>query len=393
MLPLNEKSSSILKRLRNTPKTLRRKLKLSHDNNDTTKLDLKPAASVEAESLRKLSSNKNQVFNCRYIGQRTVYTLKPEDCYDFAVTLINTMEEKPSFKTTISVESKAVEVLHLPVAPVNESARSKLAAAVSSPLFTKKNLDRHRAQRPLSEYTTCTATTVFDQQLCKTRPNSADVETMFSTISSDEFDRMTNRSQTHNSSYAKSEIETMEVAANKTKILLHEIAYCVTVPEQPRVFLLTSRGRGCLTCRVFLFFSKDKAQALKLTLAKQFQISFEEWIVRQMRRSRRESLKTQSIQVDRFQLSNDNTNTSLKITNLENHQDQASSGSMEVILDDESDEMLSEEEEAMNREFIRRASCLPNPERLAIGQESINDEMVHHLQKIFENSDMSSPPN
>jgi len=317
------------------------------------------------------------------LGRRTIYTLKPEDCYDYALKLIEAIPEKSALKVNMKVESKMVQIDYLPASPPAAKQRRKTI---------KKN-----AERPNSEFIDQSPTSVFDD--VNSSPMSAEERSVYSFNAGNDLnsnprlsssssnkhffnalDGGRSRSNTFNGQLSFNGVSDPDLPSPES-ILLHEVAYCVTVPEKPRLFLLTSRGNEGLTCRVFLFSSREKAQLLKGCLARQFEIAYTEWQSRLLRRASRRRSSLLNRQTSQSSL-NDSNNTILNGNESQlatvpepfHHSCHVDCG-----LEDGMDHGSSSEEEdpfvdhEMHREFKRRASCLANPERLLVGEEEMND--------------------
>lgn len=174
-------------------------------------------------------------------------------------------------------------------------------------------------------------------------------------------------------------------------IPLHDVAYCVAVPSNQRIFLLTSRQGTCLVCRVYLFHRREKAQALTLALAKQFEKSYMEW--QKMKQVKRKQSLVKAIEKSvgknastvgsKVIEQNNNVMDAIIIddANKENHRDTDSSP--EESSDVEVNDTITVE---MSREFTRRASCLDRPERLELG----DGMTIEKLEKNCENMVLSS---
>ena len=328
------------------------------------------------------------------MGRRIIYTLKPEDCYDYALKLEEAISEKQALKVNMRVEPRMVEMEYLPP---------------SSPIVKQRRKTGRKSvtDRPESEIINLSPIPVFDET--GSRPMSADEDPAqaFNVVNDlnsnprlssspsnrqffNVFDGHRARSNTFNGQASFCGIFDLEVLAPES-ILLHEIAYCVTVPEKPRLFLLTSRGKEGLICRVFLFSTREKAQMLKVCLARRFELAYSEWQSRVMRRAsrRRSSLDRQMSQSsassntsETFISSRGDDTSSFNGRNNQ-HSDRAAQiractigcGLEHGSSSEDEDSFVDEE---MHREFERRASCLENPERLLVG-----DDYVQHLNQRF----------
>ena len=283
----------------------------------------------------------------------------------------------------MKVESKMVQIDYIPAASPPAKQRRKTI---------KKNTDRSA-----SEFINKSPLSPFDD--VTTRPLSAEDSSVYAfnagndvnsnpRLSSNSSNRhffnvldSRSRSNTFNGQPNFNGICDLDLPAPES-ILLHEVAYCVTVPEKPRLFLLTSRGREGLTCRVFLFSSREKAHLLKLCLARQFELAYTEWQSRLLRRASRRKSSLLDRQTSQSSLSN-GSGQLLSNSDSENLLDTVAEPLHSCQVDCESDNGMdhgssSEEEDPfvdheMHLEFKRRASCLANPERLVVGDNKVND--------------------
>ncbi|XP_078489882.1 uncharacterized protein LOC144746359 [Ciona intestinalis] len=378
---------TFFQRLRNTPKSLRRKLEKSADalisSNSSPNLKFTSTGDVEQE-------NGTPEFNCRYLGERTVYTLKPDDCYEFAKQAAKDTDSKALRKVAVGLSTKEVEITFKPSSPIAKpkfKSGARFTPPTGSPKVHKKNLSAfpfRSSQESIPQ--TISPTTIFDRPASDLlSPSSGNIRRSYiyetnnnnGYIEEGDLDGLYRpRSRTFNGVInMHDEDQTLPVQ----KIPLHEIAYCVTVPDMPHLFVLTSRGKEGLLCRALMFQRKEKAQALKSALAQQFQLAYVEWQAKNARKQRRRS--SLSVSPPPANKPNSQTTTAFKFENTNTHpnspldkrvhtpslQEVHETNDDDVINDvDDFDDVMTQEEEAIHREFTRRASCLLNPEQLTV---------------------------
>ena len=320
--------------------------------------------------------------------------MKPEDCYDFALKLEEAVVEKQALKASITINSKMVHVAYQSSTP-------------SIPK-RKRKMGKKHPERPSSEFICPSPTSVFEDvgSGSGTEPSSPSYISDFNSnlqLSSPAnqfmFESLRTRSNTYNGQpNLYGSCDNMPDVIEPEAILLHEVAYCVTVPDKPRLFLLTSRGKEGLICRVFLFANREKAHLLKLRLAQQFEVAYTEWQNRLLRRASRRRSSLVDRQSSVTSLSSEGSDALLSnyydsVTSLNDQSPkrlttviepnkcdcfEESGDGMEHSSSDEDDSFVDPE---LHREFKRRASCLANPERLLVG-----DEQLSNLQQRFNNA-------
>ena len=345
----------------------------------------------------------------RYLGQRTIYTLKPEDCYDYALKLEEGVVEKYATKVSVHISANIVKLSYLQSTPPLAKRRTKTRKSSSnrptSDLICQSSVDddKYNIKALSFDDATLSVTDSHSSNLQYSSHNFLNLGTLRERSST-----FSGRPTSKNTNHQFSEVPRPE------GILLHEIAYCVTVPSKPRLFLLTSKGKEGLTCRVFLFSSREKAQLLKLRLAQQFQQAFTEWQARMARRASRRRSTVCERQISSCSSHSESTVPSptdfyeqtaakaqqlaalVERSNFQICRQQAaplamntsgSKGGSDGASQSGSDEdSFSEgEDRDMHREFKRRASCLTNPERLLVGDE-VERLQLHFNQVLSRNS-------
>ena len=288
------------------------------------------------------------------MGKQTIYTLKPQDCYQFALQLEAGVIEKQAVKVSMQIHSRTVAFTYQPPSP--SSAKSKRK-------FRKSN-----SERTGSDVISLSNSVTFDNGFSN-RPLSTDGSYLapYENNLSSNYPICNSTLDLYSSSSIYGSPELSDMITNVPQpetIQLHEIAYCVTVPNKPRLFLLTSRGKEGLTCRIFLFPTREKAQNLKRRLAEQFEKAFTEWQARVARRRRSSAASRQMSQGNLSissvkSLTNSGPNESAVPSNH-----RLSSLPEKLPSLDSDDEPSDEEDREMHREFKRRMSCMQNPECL-----------------------------
>lgn len=428
-------SPSLLARLRGTPGSLRRKFRKAHSLNLTNaQPDTPPTTPVTEhtfrfnQSLRKHDENRNRTspFTCRFLGMMSIYTLHPEHCYGFAEELAKAANEGegkevnnngPTTKRQIVVKEHSLEI-----SPVEKRQKRK-SAGVGSPTLRQKPLSGSTATLNTHKGVSNRTRTVSCEELISDDYKRESPTTVFpncrdsgqiSVFSPPPYTERGGRAKPAAAHLPERNVFTLGRSINAmpdhsqedlfTTIALHDVAYCVTVPSNPRLFLVTSRQGSCLVCRVFLFNRREKSQELTLVLANQFKKSYLEW------QSGKNNRRKASVGKERRTQNGDEANAVNKEIRTKMSLRSHSAGEAENAAQesdankdsghegdvyssqDELEEVISNEktaELAKAREFERRASCMEQPENLLAGGMTV-ERLEQYCQNILITSDEST---
>ncbi|XP_039261680.2 uncharacterized protein LOC120337847 [Styela clava] len=412
-------SPSLLARLKGTPGSLRRKFRKGHSLNASTSQSDSPSPTTPpAESgsfkfvhtLKKHDENSDHGtthFTCRFLGVMSIYTLKPEHCYGFAEGLARDVFDQDgkevnnnhsANKCQIVVTDESIEISAMPRRhhnsgkrkPINTGTpptRPKLNSS-NSPTFNRVIFSDNRP-RTIS----CDEVLVNDHHRnCNSMffdsPHQISVLSPYANAHRHSERPMSVLDLTPTNSRYGRESNLASMPENmqenfSAKIPLHEVAYCVTVPSNERLFLLTSRQGSHLICRVFLFKLREKSNALTMVLANQFKRNFVEW------QSQRAAGTKRKVSIFKGQLLPNscpyNKTNSQNSTGRPRGESQ-DSGHEDCPSDMDSDERTNEE--LKSREFERRSSCMHSPENILRRRET--ESSGHFSQPTLSLSDFTT---
>lgn len=175
---------------------------------------------------------KEEQYKCRLLGECLLTTLKPSDCYEFALRCANSFRHKNLPKGAIVLCQNSFRFANF--APKLDSEQPATVAA----------------------------TTIFDDSF-RPRVSTTGAPLLRSTFTP------SGRPVFH--------LADLATAETIVDVPISKVAYCGVIPARPEVFLVTSRDRERLVCRVFVFSKRHKARACRRGVAVRFERAYREW--------------------------------------------------------------------------------------------------------------------
>ena len=215
------------------------------------------------------------------MGETTVYTLNPEDCYEFALCKNETAVERRIPKAEIKIEDGSVSITYHPQLSTKSRSLSSSPTPFSSLLSPKSLSPLHSPKRPKSDdnaYHFDTMSTHSEISLSGSPMSIGEhlgicpMERRASEYRLPDYYKFQhNHISCSSRELYQDENEVPPAIPHPDLLSLSEVAYCVTVPYQSNLFLLTFRGTTGLVCKAFRFSNKNNAEQLKTEFANQFQ--------------------------------------------------------------------------------------------------------------------------